>query len=68
MFGILASVLLVLARRAAIHAGNALPHASPERALLVVLGAVGCGAWGETMRQLVDSARRRRDGGSGSSV
>ncbi len=52
VLSLLAAVLLVLGRRAAAHAGNALPHASLERALLVVLVAGGCGAWGETMRQL----------------
>ncbi|MFM7634484.1 MAG: hypothetical protein ACKO7Z_02640 [Cyanobacteriota bacterium] len=53
----LAALLLILGRRAAAHAGNALPHASQERALLVVLVAAGCGAWGETMRQLAVIAR-----------
>ncbi len=48
-------LLLVLGRRAAAHAGNALPHASLERALLL---AGGCGAWGETMRQLAAIAGR----------
>jgi H+/gluconate symporter-like permease len=57
VFALIAVVLLVLGRRAAAHAGNALPHASLERALLVVLVAGGCGAWGETMRQLAAIAR-----------
>ena len=59
LFSLLAAVLLVLGRRAAAHAGNALPHASLERALVVVLVAGGCGAWGETMRQLAAVARSR---------
>ncbi|MEB3306880.1 MAG: hypothetical protein VKK98_01890 [Cyanobacteriota bacterium] len=57
VFALIAVVLLVLGRRAAAHAGNALPHASLERVLLVVLVAGGCGAWGETMRQLAAIAR-----------
>jgi hypothetical protein len=57
VLALLAALLLVLGRRAAAHASNALPHASPERALLVVLVAAGCGAWGETMRQLAAIAR-----------
>ena len=59
VFSLLAAGLLVLGRRAAAHAGNALPHASLERALAVVLVAGGCGAWGETMRQLAAVARSR---------
>ena len=59
LFSLLAAVLLVLGRRAAAHAGNALPHASLERALVVVLVAGGCGAWGESMRQLAAIARGR---------
>lgn len=54
VLALLAALLLVLGRRAAAHASNALPHASLERALLV---AAGCGAWGETMRQLAAIAR-----------
>jgi hypothetical protein len=50
-------LVLVLGRRAAAQAGNALPHASLERAPVVVLLAGGCGAWGETMRQLAGIAR-----------
>ncbi|MFM2158556.1 MAG: hypothetical protein RLZZ124_1030 [Cyanobacteriota bacterium] len=59
VLALLAGVLLVLGRRAAVHAGNALPQASLERALVVVLVAGGCGAWGETMRQLAAVARSR---------
>ena len=59
VFSLIAAGLLVLGRRAAAHAGNALPHASLERALVVVLVAGGCGAWGETMRQLAAVARSR---------
>jgi hypothetical protein len=50
-------LLLVLGRRAAAHPGNALAQPSLERALAVVLVAAGCGAWGETMRQLAGIAR-----------
>ena len=57
LFGFLASVLLVLGRRAAAHPSNALHHASPERLLVVLLVAGGCGAWGESMRQLAAVAR-----------
>lgn len=57
VLALLAALLLVLGRRAAVHAGSELPHSSPERALLVVLVAAGCGAWGETMRQLAAIAR-----------
>ena len=49
--------VLVLGRRAAAHAGNAMAQPSLERALAVVLVAAGCGAWGETMRQLAGIAR-----------
>ena len=59
LFSLLAAVLLMLGRRAAAHTANALPHASLERALVVVLVAGGCGAWGETMRQLAGIARTR---------
>jgi H+/gluconate symporter-like permease len=59
LFSLMATVLLLLGRRAAAHAGNALPHASLERALVVLLVAGGCGAWGETMRQLARIARAR---------
>jgi NADPH-dependent curcumin reductase CurA len=59
VFAALAAILLVLGRRAAAHAVNSLPHASLPRALLVVLVAGGCGAWGETMRQLAQLARSR---------
>lgn len=54
---VLAVLLLVLGRRATAHAGNALAQPSLERALAVVLVAAGCGAWGETMRQLAGIAR-----------
>lgn len=47
-----AALLLVLGRRAAAHAANALSQAPLQRALVVVLVAGGCGAWGEAMRQL----------------
>jgi H+/gluconate symporter-like permease len=57
VFSLIAMVLLVLGRRAAAHAGNDLPQASLERILVVVLVAGGCGAWGETMRQLAAIAR-----------
>jgi hypothetical protein len=57
VFSLSAVVLLVLGRRAAAHAGNDLPQASLERILVVVLVAGGCGAWGETMRQLAAIAR-----------
>ena len=57
VFSLIAAVLLVLGRRAAAYSGNALPHASLERALVVVVVAGGCGAFGETMRQLAAIAR-----------
>ena len=63
ILSLIAGGLLVLVRRAAAHAGNALPHASLERALVVVLVAGGCGAWGETMRQLAVIARSTDEDG-----
>ena len=57
VLAVLAVLLLVLGRRAAAHAGNALAQPSLERSLAVVLVAAGCGAWGETMRQLAGIAR-----------
>jgi len=57
ILSLIAAGLLILGRRAAAHAGNALPQASLERALVVVLVAGGCAAWGETMRQLAAIAR-----------
>ena len=57
VLAVLAVLLLVLGRRAAAHAGNALAQPSFERSLAVVLVAAGCGAWGETMRQLAGIAR-----------
>ncbi|MEN9542331.1 MAG: hypothetical protein RLZZ459_2422 [Cyanobacteriota bacterium] len=62
LFSLFAALLLVLGRRAASHAANALPHASLERALVVVMVAGCCGAWGETMRQLAVVARSREPG------
>ena len=59
VLAVLAVLLLVLGRRAAAHAGNALAQPSLERSLAVVLVAAGCGAWGETMRQLAGIARAR---------
>ena len=59
VFASLAALLLVLGRRAAVHAANALPDAAQGRALVVVLVAAGCGAWGELMRQLALLARSR---------
>jgi len=59
ILSLIAAGLLVLGQRAASHAGNALPPASMERALMVVLVAGGCGAWGEIMRQLASIARNR---------
>ena len=57
VLAVLAVLLLVLGRRAAAHACNALAQPSLERSLAVVLVAAGCGAWGETMRQLAGIAR-----------
>ena len=57
VLAVLAVLLLVLGRRAAANAGNALAQPSLERSLAVVLVAAGCGAWGETMRQLAGIAR-----------
>ena len=57
VLAVLAVLLLVLGRRAAAQAGNALAQPSLERSLAVVLVAAGCGAWGETMRQLAGIAR-----------
>lgn len=47
-----ASVLLVLVHRAARIPGAELRPVPLLRALLLVSGAAGCAAWGETMRQL----------------
>jgi hypothetical protein len=59
LFSALAALLLALGRRAAEAPGSALPHASLERALVVVVAAGCCGAWGEVMRQLAAVARSR---------
>ena len=59
VFAALAALLLVLGRRAAEAPGSALPHASFDRALAVVVAAGFCGAWGEVMRQLAQVARSR---------
>ncbi|MFM7287379.1 MAG: hypothetical protein ACKO02_11230 [Cyanobium sp.] len=50
--GMAASVLLVLVHRAARIPGALLPPIPLLRAVLLVSGAAGCAAWGETMRQL----------------
>jgi|688.fasta_scaffold11465_5 hypothetical protein len=47
-----ASLLLVLVHRAARTPGEPLLPVPLLRALLLVGGAAGCAAWGETMRQL----------------
>ena len=47
-----ASLLLVLVHRAARTPGVPLLPVPLLRALLLVGGAAGCAAWGETMRQL----------------
>ena len=47
-----ASLLLVLVHRAARTPGEPLRPVPLLRALLLVGGAAGCAAWGETMRQL----------------
>jgi hypothetical protein len=47
-----ASVLLLLVHRAARTPGQPLRPVPLLRALLLVTGAAGCAAWGETMRQL----------------
>ncbi|QVL53293.1 MAG: hypothetical protein KFB97_02485 [Cyanobium sp. M30B3] len=47
-----ASVLLLLVHRAARTPGALLRPVPLLRALLLVSGAAGCAAWGETMRQL----------------
>ena len=57
VLAVLAALVLVHGRRAAAHAGNIMAQPSLERALAVVLVAAGCGAWGETMRQLAGIAR-----------
>ena len=59
VFSALAVLLLALGRRAAEAPGSALPRASLERALVVVVAAGCCGAWGEVMRQLAAVARSR---------
>ena len=59
VFAAMAALLLVLGRRAAEAPGSALPHASLERAVAVVVVAGCCGAWGEAMRQLARVARSR---------
>ena len=49
---LVATVLLVLVHRAAHIPGQPIKPIPMLGAVLVVLGAAGCGAWGETMRQL----------------
>jgi hypothetical protein len=49
---IAASVLLVLVHRVSRTPGQPLRPVPLLRALLLVSGAAGCAAWGETMRQL----------------
>jgi hypothetical protein len=49
---IAASVLLLLVHRATRIPGTPLRPVPLLRALLLVSGAAGCAAWGETMRQL----------------
>jgi hypothetical protein len=66
LFAVLTAVLLWLGRRAAAAPGSSLPEVALERALVVVLVAGGCGAWGETMRQLARVARSRDEGPDGS--
>ncbi len=61
LFSLLASLLLVLGRRAAAVPGSSLPVVALERALVVVLVAGACGAWGDLMRQLarLENGRER---------
>jgi len=49
---ITASVLMVLVHRAAHTPGQPLKPIPVVAAVLLVAGAAGCGAWGESMRQL----------------
>ena len=64
LMSFLAAVLLLLGRRAAAHAANQLFQPSLQKALVVVLAAGACGAWGETMRQL-SAVARSNDPGAG---
>jgi hypothetical protein len=59
LFSALAALLLGLGRRAADVPGTGLPRATLERALVVVVAAGCCAAWGEVMRQLAAVARSR---------
>ena len=47
-----ATVLMVLGHRAARPPGAPIQPIPALWVVLVVVGAAGCGAWGETMRQL----------------
>ena len=57
-----ASVLLLLVHRAARTPGQPLRPVPLLRALLLVAGAAGCAAWGETMRQLALTQLGEPDG------
>jgi len=57
-----ATVLMVLVHRAAHTPGEPIKPIPLFGAVLVVAGAAGCGAWGETMRQLALTQLGEQDG------
>ena len=61
----LAAVLLVLVHRAARTPGAPIQPLPLLGVVLVVAGAAGCGAWGETMRQLALTQLGEPDGPGG---
>jgi hypothetical protein len=50
--GLASAILVLLLQRVARTPGEPLPPLSPLAMVLLVAGASGCAAWGETMRQL----------------
>jgi hypothetical protein len=57
-----ATVLMVLVHRAAHTPGQPIKPIPVLAAVLLVAGAAGCGAWGETMRQLALTQLGEPDG------
>jgi hypothetical protein len=57
-----ATVLMLLVHRAAHTPGEPIKPIPLFGAVLVVAGAAGCGAWGETMRQLALTQLGEPDG------
>jgi hypothetical protein len=60
-----AAILLLLLHRAARTPGEPLPRLRPLAMVLLVAGASGCAAWGETMRQLALVVRAESGEGEG---